>query len=83
MLATDKIELLPVGEYAKRFCVSRTTIFEWKKNGILIPGRHYFKICRTLRFVWCPEVISELHESNSQKMQFGTKAKFIPPTPKK
>jgi hypothetical protein len=69
MQLTDNIELLSVGEYAKRFCVSRTTIFEWKKNGILIPGRHYIKICRTLRFVWCPEVISELHESNSRNTE--------------
>jgi hypothetical protein len=62
----DNIELLPVEEYAKRLCVSRTTVFGWKKSGILIPGRHYIKICKTLRFVWCFEVIRELHESNVQ-----------------
>ena len=76
MELADNIELLPVEEYAKRFCVSRTTIFEWKKSGILIPGRHYIKICRTLRFVWCSEVISELHESNSQRTENKKKQKI-------
>ena len=66
MELSDNIELLPVEEYAKRFCVSRTTVFEWKKSGILIPGRHYIKIGRTLRFIWCSEAIRELHESNAQ-----------------
>jgi len=66
MELSDNIELLTVEAYAKRFCVSRTTVFEWKKNGILIPGRHYIKIARTLRFVWCSEIIGDLHESNAQ-----------------
>jgi hypothetical protein len=66
MQSTDNIELLPVEEYARRFCVSRTTIFEWKKREILVPGRHYIQIGRTLRFVWCSELICELHEGNSR-----------------
>jgi len=28
----DTIELLPAEEYAKRFCVSQTTVFEWKEG---------------------------------------------------
>ncbi|MGD9139078.1 MAG: hypothetical protein PVH42_20100 [Desulfobacterales bacterium] len=64
MKSFDNIELLPVEEYAKRFCVSRTTVFEWKKCGILVPGRHYIQIGRTLRFVWCSEIICELHDRN-------------------
>jgi hypothetical protein len=66
---TDNIELLPVEEYAKRFCVSRTTIFEWKKSGVLVPGRHYIQIGRTLRFVWSFEVICELHEGSSRNIK--------------
>jgi hypothetical protein len=67
MISSENIELLPVKEYAERFCVSRTTIFEWKKNGILIPGRHFIKIGRTLRFVWELNIIQELHESDFKK----------------
>jgi len=69
MELVDHIELLSVKEYAKRFCVSRTTVFEWKKSGILVPGRHYIQIGRTLRFVWCSEVICELHGGNSQNIE--------------
>ena len=69
MKSSDTFELLTVEEYAKRFCVSRTTIFEWKKCGILVPGRHYIQIGRTLRFVWCSEVICEIHEGNSRNTE--------------
>ena len=79
MKLSDTIELLPAEEYAKRFCVSRTTVFEWKKSGILSPGRHYIKIGRTLRFVWSSELIRELHDSNVEKMA-ETKIKTISPT---
>jgi len=63
----DTIELLPVEEYAKRFCVSRTTVFKWKKSGILRPGRHFIKIGRTLRFVWSFELVRDLHGINIEK----------------
>ena len=62
MKLSDTIELLPAEEYAKRFCVSRTTVFEWKKSGILTPGRHYIKIGRTLRFVWYSGLIRDAFE---------------------
>lgn len=45
-------ELLTVDQFALRLTVSRTTAFEWLKNGILIQGKHYFKVGRILRFVW-------------------------------
>ena len=73
MQSTDNIRLLTVEEYAQRFCVSRTTIFEWKKREILVPGRHYIQIGRTLRFVWCTELICELHEGNSRDTENNKK----------
>jgi hypothetical protein len=83
MQLTDNIELLSVGEYAKRFCVSRTTIFEWKKRGILIPGRHYMQIGRTLRFFWSSEVICGLHEGNSRHTENNKKHPIKSAMPKK
>lgn len=67
MEPVESIELLTAEEYANRFCISRTTVFEWKKTGILIPGRHYIKVGRTLRFIWESAVIRELHQSNPEK----------------
>ena len=63
----DTIELLSAEEYAMRFSVSRTTVFKWKKIGILIPGRHFIKIGRTLRFIWSSELIRELHNTNIER----------------
>lgn len=73
MEESDNIELLNVEAYAKRFNISRTTVFEWKKHGILIPGRHYIKIGRTLRFVWYSDLISELHRGHLQNTENNEK----------
>ena len=45
-------EILTVEEFALRLTMSRTTLFEWLKTGILVQGKHYFKVGRILRFVW-------------------------------
>jgi excisionase family DNA binding protein len=45
-------ELLTVDQFAQRLQVSRTTVFEWLKNGELREGIHYFRIGRVLRFRW-------------------------------
>jgi len=82
MKFADNLELLTVEEYAKRFCVGRTTIFDWKKKGILVPGHHYIQIGRTLRFVWSSEVICGLHEGNSQNTENKKKQTIKSPMPK-
>lgn len=45
-------EILTVEQFALRLTMSRTTLFEWLKSGILVQGKHYFKVGRILRFVW-------------------------------
>ena len=45
-------DLLTVEQFAEKMQVSRTTVFEWLKNGALQEGKHYFKIGRIIRFVW-------------------------------
>lgn len=45
-------ELLTVEQFAVKMQVSRTTVFEWLKNGDLREGVHYFRIGRVLRFRW-------------------------------
>jgi Helix-turn-helix domain len=55
-------ELISPEEFAKRWGVSRSTIFNWRKRGRLKAGRHYIKIGRTVKFVWGPELIAKLHE---------------------
>ena len=48
----SETDLLTVEQFAVRMQVSRTTVFEWLKNGSLVEGKHYFKIGRIIRFVW-------------------------------
>jgi hypothetical protein len=50
-------EHLTVEQFALRLQVSRSTVFNWKKNGRIFEGVHYFRIDRTLRFYW-PFVIA-------------------------
>jgi excisionase family DNA binding protein len=69
MNISNKNELLTVEEYAKRFGVSRTTIFEWKKRGKIKPGRHYIMIGRVLRFFWSIDVIRDLHNANEKNIE--------------
>lgn len=45
-------EILTIEQFALRLAMSRTTLFEWIKTGILVQGKHYFKVGRILRFVW-------------------------------
>jgi hypothetical protein len=69
MMNSDNIELLTLEEYAKRFGVCRTTIFEWKKRGRLKAGRHFIKIGRVLRFFWSIDVIRDLHNDKDEKSE--------------
>ncbi len=66
MKLPENIELLTAEEYADRFRVCRTTIFEWKKQGKLIPGRHFIMVGRVLRFLWSIDVIRDLHNVNGK-----------------
>jgi hypothetical protein len=66
---SENIELLTIEEYAKRFGVCRTTIFEWKKRGKLQAGRHFIKIGRVLRFFWSLDVLKDLHDVDNQRFE--------------
>ncbi len=55
-------ELMTSEEFAEKLKIGRSTLFEWLEKGILLPGKHYFKQGRVLRFVWSDEVISHFME---------------------
>lgn len=69
MESTDTFEPLCIDQYAKRLKVGRTTIFKWKKEGVLIPGRHFFKRGKTVRYIWARDLIMELHENTDNKSE--------------
>jgi excisionase family DNA binding protein len=61
----SSFELLTVDEYAKRLQVGRTTIYEWKSSGKLIPQQHFIQKGRVIRFIWELETIRSLHENDT------------------
>ena len=63
MESPNIFELLYIDEYAKRLKVGRTTIFKWKKEGALIPGHHFFKRGKIVRYIWARDLIMEIHEN--------------------
>jgi len=65
---------LVVDEFAKRMAVSRTTVFKWIDEDVVVQGEHFFKIGRTLRFLWTKETIVSLVKRNTPVEQ-----DFAPP----
>jgi len=58
-------EILLIDEYADRLKVGRSTIWNWKNDGTLVPGHHYIQKGKVLRFIWARDLILELHDLNS------------------
>ena len=81
MESADTFELLHIEEYAKRIKVGRTTIFKWKREGILVPGRHFIKRGKIVRFIWEPNLIREIHE-NTEKQSGNSNQQGISSTQK-
>jgi len=64
-----KHEILTPEEFAERLKIGRSTLFEWLQKGILVPGKHFLKVGRVLRFVWSDDVVITLLELSSQPAQ--------------
>ncbi|MGA2227014.1 MAG: DNA-binding protein [Syntrophobacteraceae bacterium] len=60
----EQIEIISLEEFAKRMGVARTTVFEWIKRGKLLPGRHFIKMGRVIRFEWGPDLLKKLYEDS-------------------
>lgn len=67
MAGTDSpaFEFLLIDEFAERLKVGRSTIFDWKKKGILKAGQHYIKQGRVLRFFWAKDALLNLDETTA------------------
>lgn len=60
----ESIEIIDLEEFAKRMSVARTTVFEWIKTGKLLPGRHFIRMGRVIRFEWGPDLLKKLYEDS-------------------
>ena len=59
---SDFYEILTTVETLTRLKIGRTKLFQLIKRGALIPGRHYFKNGRVLRFIWSRDLIEAINE---------------------
>lgn len=55
-------EVLTTKEFAQRCKVGRTKVFEWIRDGVLVPGKHYFKVDRIIRFYWRDDILLSLEQ---------------------
>jgi len=62
-------EILTPEEFAERLKIGRSTLFDWLGKGILVPGKHFMKVGRVLRFVWSDEVVVSLLELSTMAAQ--------------
>lgn len=53
-------EMLTPEQFAERLQISRATLFEWMRKGLLRPGVHFLKYGRVVRFSWSDELIAAL-----------------------
>lgn len=56
-------EILTPEEFAQKLRIGRTTLFEWKRKGILVQGEHYIRIGRVVRFLWTDDLFASLREA--------------------
>ena len=80
-------EVLKIDEFAKRLKVGKSVVFDWKKDGILIRGHHYFQAGKVLRFIWSRDLVLDLDNSKPDKVisepSTPQKKVKVPEVPKK
>lgn len=80
-------DLLTVEEYADKLKVSRSTVFNWLKSGLLEEGKHYFRLGRIIRFVWDTGLLLKQNKKRKATRNFklprptGEKTSRIPSQP--
>lgn len=55
-------EVLTTMEFAKRCKVGRTKVFQWIRDGVLVPGKHFIKVDRIIRFYWRDDILFSLEQ---------------------
>jgi hypothetical protein len=56
---------LKLEQFAQKLDVGRSTVHEWIRIGRLVPGIHFIKIGRVIRFLWGDELIQRLLEDSA------------------
>ncbi len=55
-------EALTIKEFCKRLSISQSEVYRLRKDGKLIPGRHFIKFGKNVRYFWSKEVLQDIHK---------------------
>lgn len=61
-------EILTTIEFAGRLKIGRSKLFEWMRDGVLVPGKHFVKIDRIVRFYWSDDILFTLEKPKAKTM---------------
>ena len=53
-------EFITVEEFATRYGVARSTVYDWIRTGTLEAGVHYVRLGKTIRFPWGEVLLTAL-----------------------
>ena len=76
MTSLSDIELLTVEEFAKRFRVGRSTVFDWIASKKMVQGIHYFRIGKTIRIPWSLELLASLSTDSGERINDRVTGKY-------
>ena len=62
-------EMLDLRAFAERMKISRSTVYAWMKQGVLVEGTDYMHRGRILRFTWSHELVQRLMASSRKETQ--------------
>jgi excisionase family DNA binding protein len=74
----SNIDIITLEEFAERMGVGESTVWKWIKTGKLVPGIHFIKLGRIIRFEWGPKLITKLHDISSQPEPLIEKVEIEP-----
>lgn len=64
---SDPCDMLTVEQFADRMQISRATVFNLMGEEVLLPGIHFIRLGRTIRFPWSPQLIANLLQASAAK----------------
>lgn len=59
----DKFEVLAIEEFCRRLDICQSQVYRLRNEGKLVPGRHYIKIGKVVRYFWSMEVLRDIHSA--------------------
>lgn len=60
---SGEFETLTIEQFCQRLHICQSEVYRLRNEGKLVPGRHFIKIGRVVRYFWCKEVLQDIHRT--------------------